>query len=344
MARILFLASSAPEIVLADGSALGAGFVAEEATRAIDRFEAAGAQIEVATVDGEPPHIDAYALNPAFHFPDEDRDFFSAVVRRFMRDIDDIRITLQHVTEFDLVAAHRVFQVLMQAGVSSDEALVLVERSARTSWLESISFITVLSSDPAVTSRVSVNQLRLCRETLFADATTIALDARNRLLAMAGFQRPLKLGDISPDQITRYDAVFIPGGSGPMVDMVDSADIRRLLHLMAPGPQVIAALGHGVAALLSAAERLDGLWLFDGYRMTAFTNEEEGQTHLGKLGPAWYLETALKNRGAVFDDAVAWGSHVVIDRNLMTGQNRGSTDSLADAVLKRIAVLNRRAA
>jgi putative intracellular protease/amidase len=54
----------------------------------------------------------------------------------------------------------------------------------------------------------------------------------------------------------------------------------------------------------------------------------------------WYVDTALKNAGAVFDDApAAWVSHVVVDRNLITGQNPGSSDAVSDAVLKSLAVL-----
>jgi putative intracellular protease/amidase len=77
--------------------------------------------------------------------------------------------------------------------------------------------------------------------------------------------------------------------------------------------------------------------MFDGYRMTAFTDEEEDQSKPGKVGMPWYVESALKNRGAVFDDGdAAWVSHVVVDRNLITGQNPGSTDAAASAVLKRL--------
>jgi putative intracellular protease/amidase len=51
----------------------------------------------------------------------------------------------------------------------------------------------------------------------------------------------------------------------------------------------------------------------------------------------WYLDTALKNAGAVFDDGPsAWASHVVVDRNLITGQNPGSTEATADAVIKKL--------
>jgi len=92
------------------------------------------------------------------------------------------------------------------------------------------------------------------------------------------------------------------------------------------------------AILLSAPERADGLWLFDGYRMTSFTDEEEDQTEAGRLGMEWLLDVALKNAGAVFDDGPsAWISHVVVDRNLITGQNPGSTEATADAVIKKLA-------
>jgi putative intracellular protease/amidase len=79
------------------------------------------------------------------------------------------------------------------------------------------------------------------------------------------------------------------------------------------------------------------VWMFDGYRMTAFTDEEEDQSKPGKIGLPWSLEAALKNRGAVYDDGdAAWVSHVVIDRNLITAQNPGSTDAAASAVLRRL--------
>ena len=99
------------------------------------------------------------------------------------------------------------------------------------------------------------------------------------------------------------------------------------------------------AALLSAGETAEGRWLFDGYKLTSFTNEEESQTRLGLKGMPWYLETALKNAGAIFDDSpLPWTSHVVVDRNLITSQNPMSSDAAADAVLKRIGVLKVKAA
>ena len=129
-----------------------------------------------------------------------------------------------------------------------------------------------------------------------------------------------------------------------MVDLADNPDVGRLLAVLHKKRAPIAALCHGPAALLSAPERADGLWLFDGYRMTAFTDEEEDQTEAW-LGLAWLLDVALKNAGAVFDDGPsAWISHVVVDRNLVTGQNPGSTEATADAVIKKLRAPARQAA
>ena len=130
-----------------------------------------------------------------------------------------------------------------------------------------------------------------------------------------------------------------------MVDLAGNPDAGRLLAALHRKSAPIAALCHGPALLLSAPERADGQWLFDGYRLTCFTDEEELQTEAGLLGMAWFLDTALKNAGAVFDDApAAWVSHVVADRNLITGQNPGSTEATADAVIKALRAPARAAA
>ena len=158
------------------------------------------------------------------------------------------------------------------------------------------------------------------------------------LASVPGLQRPRNLAEMADGEILGFDGVFIPGGHGPMVDLADNADVRRVLRLLHGADKTIAALCHGPAALLAAPDQ-DGAWLFDGYKMTAFTDEEEDQTQAGRIGMAWYLEDALKNRGAIFDDGdSAWVSHVVIDRNLITAQNPGSSEAAADAVLKRLEV------
>jgi putative intracellular protease/amidase/ketosteroid isomerase-like protein len=339
MTRILFLVSSVHRIVLADRSSHETGVFASDTLRPYDRFAAAGAEIAVATVDGQPPQLDPYGLEPFFHYPDEDTDFLASVTRTFMRKVEDIRLTLQHLSELDLIAVRRIFEALKSADTEPEKARILIEQMARKAWDESANFVTLLSSHSEAIAKLSIAQLLESAEAVQADAKKRSDQLRRRFSAIPSFQRPLKLSDLSDEEMLEYDAVFIPGGHGPMVDLAENPDVLRRLGVMHDELRVIAALGHGSAALLSASHRADGLWLFDGYRMTGFTDEEEDQTRLGKLGMPWYLETALKNRGAVFDDALAaWTSHVVVDRNLITGQNPASANATADAVLKRVGV------
>jgi putative intracellular protease/amidase len=339
MTRILFIVSSAREIVLADGFSQEAGIFAAQALKPYDRFATAGIKVAVATVDGQPPQLDPYSLEPIFQYPEEDQDFLASITRTFMRHINDIRITLQHLTEFDLIAARRIFEALRRAGAKPDEVRILIERSARKAWSEPANFVDLLSADPQITAKVSAVQLREIADTVQADAKRGSDEIRQRLSTMPGFQKPIKLGDLSDEEMLRYDAMFVPGGYGPMIDLVANPDVHRLLQVMQNSSRPIAAVCRGPAALLSAGDRPDGMWLFDGYRMTAFSNEEEDQTRAGKLGMSWSLEAALKNRGAVFDHApAAWTPHVVVDRTLITGQNPASAVAVADAVLKRVAV------
>jgi len=61
-----------------------------------------------AAADGQTPHPDPYGLKDFFHYSDDDEDFLASVMRTFMRDVDDIRVTLHHLTELDFIAARRV--------------------------------------------------------------------------------------------------------------------------------------------------------------------------------------------------------------------------------------------
>src|SRR5205085_900938 len=92
-------------------------------------------------------------------------------------------------------------------------------------------------------------------------------------------------------------------------DLHENPDVDRIERLLHERERMVAALCHGPAALLSVGEGHEG-WLFDGYKMTAFTDEEEDQTQAGRLGMAWYLETALKNQGAVFDEGQELGEEL----------------------------------
>ncbi|HEY4351263.1 MAG TPA: type 1 glutamine amidotransferase domain-containing protein, partial [Paraburkholderia sp.] len=132
-----------------------------------------------------------------------------------------------------------------------------------------------------------------------------------------------------------FDAVFVPGGHGPMQDLAVDASVGRILSAALANPeQVVAALCHGSASFLAAGNETS--WAFKGYRMTAFTNTEETQTGLAANAP-WLLEDRLRQAGALFDSGAPWSSHVVVDGNLVTGQNPNSGEAATRAMLNLLA-------
>ena len=343
MTRIAYLVTSAREMTLADGTPHPTGYFAEEALKPYQRFAAAGFDVTVITPDGKPPYADPYGLSWFFHYPEEDKDYLASVVRTFARDVDDIRLTLHQNTELGLAAARRVATLLQANGRTPAQAHQIVSAAAKTAWQQDRQFADVLAGDGS--HELTREQIQHEVDAQRADSQRLS-DERYRLLQeIPGFGHPVALSSLSDEELAEFDAVFAPGGHGPMVDLSDNPDAGRLLLALQRKRAPIAALCHGPALLLSAPERADGLWLFDGYRMTSFTDEEEDQTEAGLLGMAWNLDTALKNAGAVFDDGpTAWISHVVVDRNLITGQNPGSTEATADAVIKKLRAPARQAA
>lgn len=339
MARLLMIVSSARRIDLASEKGHETGYWADEVLKPYDKFVAAGVEVVAATPDGKPPHADPFGLEPRFHYPDEDKDFLSQVVRSFAPDLDDIRVTLHHLTELDLIAARRVFQALVENGLDRDSAWGAVTRGAQTAWRKERNFTKVLAADPVVTSRLSPEHLRALATEVQDESAARAKHMAKRLAAIKTLRQPRDLSQMSDEEILSFDAVFFPGGHGPMVDLAANADVERVLRLLHLREKTISAVCHGPAAFLSAGEGPEGGWLFDGYKLAGFTDEEEDQTPYGKLGISWYVESELKNRGAVFDDGDAnWVSHVVVDRNLVTGQNPDSSEATAEAILKKLGV------
>lgn len=338
MTRLLMIVSSARTMTLADGRDHPTGYWAEEVLEPYERFAAAGVDLLIATPDGKAPQPDPWGLEPFFHYPQADEDFMFSVFRSFAPDAEDIRVTFTHFSELNLVLLRRVYLALVDTGMERLAARELVESAARTAWRGGRDLVEVLGGTGEVTGRLPRERIEEIREEVWQASRSNARQVAETLAAAPSLQHPRGLAGLTDAEILSCDGVFIPGGHGPMVDLADNADMSRALRLAHSGGKTIAALCHGPAALLSAPDE-DGIWLFDGYKMTAFTDEEEDQTQAGKTGMPWYLEDALKNRGAVFDDGdAAWVSHVVVDRNLITAQNPGSSEAAADAVLKRLEV------
>lgn len=158
-----------------------------------------------------------------------------------------------------------------------------------------------------------------------ADRVAAALEAAPE------FKHPVPLADVNLDD---YDAVFYPGGHGPMEDLAVDATSGRLLVDVLDSGKPLAIVCHAPAALL-AATRPDGSNAFAGYQATGFSNAEEAQAGFADKAK-WLLETRLGEAGVDVQVGEPWAPKVVVDRNLLTGQNPASSAPLAEEVLKRL--------
>ncbi|MFF4623205.1 type 1 glutamine amidotransferase domain-containing protein [Nonomuraea jabiensis] len=161
-----------------------------------------------------------------------------------------------------------------------------------------------------------------------AGSAQIALDLEAIIRSAEEMRRPIRLADARPED---YDAVYFPGGHGPMEDLCVDADAGRLLTQALASGKPLAVVCHAPAAML--ATRIRGVSPFAGYRVTAFTNEEENAVGLGPKA-RWLLEDELIDLGVDFTKGEMWKPYTVVDRNLFTGQNPASAAVLADRLLK----------
>ena len=163
-----------------------------------------------------------------------------------------------------------------------------------------------------------------------AGSEQIARQQEEILRSAEELRHPLELADA---RLEDYDAVYYPGGHGPMQDLWDDADSGRLLTAALNSGKPLAIVCHAPAAIL--ATRRNGVSPFAGYRVTAFTNDEEEAVGL-RAKAKWLVEDELINLGVTFTRGEIWKPHTVVDRNLYTGQNPASSGPLAREVLKAL--------
>lgn len=140
-----------------------------------------------------------------------------------------------------------------------------------------------------------------------------------------------KLSDINPDE---YDAVFYPGGHGPLWDLHNNTNSISLIeHFIASGKPV-AAVCHAPAVLIKARNP-DGTPLLNGKRVTGFSNSEEAAVGLTDVVP-YLLEDELNAAGGMYSSTEDWHSLAIVDGLLITGQNPASSVAVAEALLKTL--------
>lgn len=129
-----------------------------------------------------------------------------------------------------------------------------------------------------------------------------------------------------------YDAIVFPGGHGPMFDIAESEYVGKVVSDFAKQGKLIAAICHGPAGLLKA-KNSDGTPLVDGQRITCFSNEEEEEVGRAALIP-FFLEDALKELNGFYVQEDPGEINVMVDKNIITGQNYQSSHEFADAIIK----------
>jgi putative intracellular protease/amidase len=128
-----------------------------------------------------------------------------------------------------------------------------------------------------------------------------------------------------------FDAIFYPGGHGPLWDLAEDADSRRLIEAFAKKGQPIGAVCHA-PAVFRHTNGPDGAKLVAGKRVTGFTNSEEQGVGLTDVVP-FLVEDMLKQNGGKYEKGADWGSYVVRDGMLVTGQNPASSAAAAKELL-----------
>lgn len=131
-----------------------------------------------------------------------------------------------------------------------------------------------------------------------------------------------------------FDAVFYPGGHGPLWDLAQDTDSKTLLEAFYAANKPIAAVCHA-PGVLKHIKAPDGQPVVKDKQVTGFANSEEAAVGLTDVVP-FLVEDMLKANGGHYSKGADWASHVVEDGHLITGQNPASSQAAAVALLKRL--------
>lgn len=129
-----------------------------------------------------------------------------------------------------------------------------------------------------------------------------------------------------------FDAVFYPGGHGPLWDLANDADSIALIEAFAKADKPTGFVCHA-PGVLKSVNGPGGKPLVNGRKVTGFTNSEEEAVGLTDVVP-FLVENVLTANGGDYSKGPDWGSYVLTDGKLVTGQNPGSSHAAAEALLK----------
>tara|TARA_R110000868_G_scaffold46685_14_gene154028 strand:- start:404 stop:1081 length:678 start_codon:yes stop_codon:yes gene_type:complete len=165
-----------------------------------------------------------------------------------------------------------------------------------------------------------------------SDAEDAQTEATRRFKGDTAAQQDLAhtttLADVSADG---FDAIFYPGGHGPLWDLAEDAHSKALIEAFAGSDRPVGAVCHA-PAVFRHTQGQDGKPLVSGKTVTGFTNTEEEAAGLTKVVP-FLVEDMLKANGGEYQKGADWASFVVTDGKLVTGQNPASSEEAARKLL-----------
>ena len=169
-----------------------------------------------------------------------------------------------------------------------------------------------------------------------SDEPDAQTEATRRFKADVDAQRSLAhTGKLSEVDAAGYDAVFYPGGHGPLWDLAQDPHSLQLIQQMLQADKTVAAVCHA-PGVLWRAKGADGASVVKGKRVTGFSNTEEAAAGLTQVVP-FLVQDVLVESGGVYSKGADWQSFVVTDGALITGQNPASSAPAARALLARQA-------
>jgi Putative intracellular protease/amidase len=154
-----------------------------------------------------------------------------------------------------------------------------------------------------------------------------------------GFRTPRPFNTISNNELATFAAVFIPGEHAPLQDLAANAELGRILRYFHQENKPTAVICHGPYALLSTKKAGDGSFVYNGYKITSWSDAEENLMETLWGGEVEKVESSLRNEGAVMVEGVREKTGgTTLHRELVSAGNPAAANALGDRFVRMISV------
>ncbi|CAB9494404.1 type 1 glutamine amidotransferase domain-containing protein [Alteromonas macleodii] len=177
-------------------------------------------------------------------------------------------------------------------------------------------------------------------------------DIQTFVASIDGINDTLSLNEVIAQGLDEFEGVFIPGGHAPLIDLANNPQVGEILSHFHNEGKPTAAICHGPIALLSGQSNPKAFelalktdeqatsenWIYEGYKMTIFSTPEEEyfESTLDDAKLLYYPADAMAQAGGIMEYKEMWAPNVVVDRELITGQNPFSDELLAEKLLQQL--------